>query len=167
MEISKNDYYDIEIRLIEYLKNYGIDVKEIPNKEINKMINNIKEYAIINNKDINDLMLIDTYFKEQEIGEYENSEFENGLNKKELLEFMFSEFPTVYNNCHARDLLENSIDYILKTTLPYENSLFYNLKSIIPEITDSELIEYIDPNILNKEEIQRDLQGEEVEEYEI
>ena len=43
MEISKNDYYDIEIRLIEYLKNYGIDVKEIPNKEINKMINNIKE----------------------------------------------------------------------------------------------------------------------------
>lgn len=76
-------------------------------------------------------------------------EYINGFAKEDFLEYMYNQFPTVYNNTHSRELLENIVDYCTTDNFTHtKNELIYTLEKLIPEITGKELLEFADKSIL-------------------
>ena len=41
-------------------------------------------------------------------------EYINGFAKNDFLQYMYREFPNVYNNSHSRELLENLVNYFIE-----------------------------------------------------
>ena len=54
----------------------------------------------------------------------------NGFAKDEFLQYMYQEFPSVYNNSHSRELLENLVNYCIEEE--FEGRLIDTLESLIP-----------------------------------
>lgn len=71
-------------------------------------------------------------------------EYINGFAKNDLLQYMYQEFPSVYNNSHSRELLENTIDYCIENNRKNEGRLIDKLVSLIPEVTHNEITRYFD-----------------------
>lgn len=73
----------------------------------------------------------------------------NGFAKKEFFEYMYNEFPSVYDNAHSRELLENIVDYCTADNFTHrKNELVYTLEKLIPEITGKEILKFADKSIL-------------------
>lgn len=68
----------------------------------------------------------------------------NGFARDEFLQYMYSEFPSVYNNAHSRELLENTVDYCIEINKKNEGKLIDKLESLIPEVTHNEITRYFD-----------------------
>lgn len=77
--------------------------------------------------------------------------YENGFAREEFLQYMFEEFPSVFNNAFSRKMLENIVDYGIKNHSVSKNSLYYYLKDMIPEAELDDLIPYIDKSFLTDE----------------
>ena len=76
-------------------------------------------------------------------------EYINGFAKEDFLEYMYNQFPTVYNNTHSRELLENIVDYCTTDNFTHtKNELIYTLEKLIPEITGKELLKFANKSIL-------------------
>lgn len=76
-------------------------------------------------------------------------EYINGFAKEDFLEYMYNQFPAIYNNTHSRELLENIVDYCTTDNFTHtKNELIYTLEKLIPEITGKELLEFADKSIL-------------------
>lgn len=76
-------------------------------------------------------------------------EYINGFAKEDFLEYMYNQFPAIYNNTHSRELLENIVDYCATDNFTHtKNELIYTLEKLIPEITGKELLEFADKSIL-------------------
>ena len=73
----------------------------------------------------------------------------NGFAKTEFLQYMYSEFPDVYINSHARMLLENIVNYCTSNTFDVKNKLVSTLEILIPEIKKNEIIKFADKNTIN------------------
>ena len=69
-------------------------------------------------------------------------EYINGFAKDEFLQYMYQEFPSVYNNSHSRELLENLVNYCIEEE--FEGRLIDTLESLIPEVTHNEITRYFD-----------------------
>ena len=69
-------------------------------------------------------------------------EYINGFAKDEFLQYMYQEFPSVYNNSHSRELLENLVNYCIEEE--FEGRLIGTLESLIPEGTHNEITRYFD-----------------------
>ena len=152
IEDNKNNLYAIETYyhgsyLEKFIKNESIVTFNQLEKKQSEHLKDLYKNTI----EVFDYDKMKDFYENVVLVDYPELKNVNGLDKNGLTQFMYSEFPTVYNNAHSRELLENSIDSVLETTSPSKNSLFYNLKKVIPEITDEELIKYIDPNILTEE----------------
>lgn len=152
IEDNKSNLYEIETYyhgsyLEKFIKNESIVTFNQLEKKQSEHLKDLYKNEI----EVFDYDKMKDFYENVVLVDYPELKNVNGLDKNGLTQFMYSEFPTAYNNVHSRELLENSIDFILKTTSPSKNSLFYNLKKVIPEITDEELIKYIDPSILTEE----------------
>lgn len=78
--------------------------------------------------------------------------YTNGLAKEEFLQYMYNEFPDVYNSAHSRDLLENIVNYGTNDNFTHtKNDLFYYLSDMIPEVTKEELLRFIDKDCITNE----------------
>lgn len=76
-------------------------------------------------------------------------EYINGFAKEDFLEYMYNQFPAIYNNTHSRELLENIVDYCTTDNFTHtKNELIYTLEKLIPKITGKELLEFADKSIL-------------------
>ncbi|WP_304818925.1 LPD11 domain-containing protein [uncultured Clostridium sp.] len=75
--------------------------------------------------------------------------YENGFAKNEFLQYMYSEFPSVYHNSHSRELLENVINYCTSNTFDVKNKLVPTLEILIPEIKKNEIIRFVDAKTIN------------------
>ena len=61
--------------------------------------------------------------------------YTNGLDKEAFLQYMFQEFPSVFNNSFAREMLENIVDYGTADNFTHtKNELYYFMKDMIPEV---------------------------------
>lgn len=70
-------------------------------------------------------------------------EYINGFAKEDFLEYMYNQFPAIYNNTHSRELLENIVDYCTTDNFTHtKNELIYTLEKLIPEVTVKELLEF-------------------------
>ena len=78
--------------------------------------------------------------------------YTNGLDKESLLRHMFEEFPSVFGNPFAREMLENIVDYGTADNFSHtKNDLYYFLKDMIPEVEPKDLIPFMDKNMLTNE----------------
>lgn len=76
----------------------------------------------------------------------------NGLDKDAFLQHMFEEFPSVFNNSFAREMLVNIVDYGTVDNFTHtKNELYYFLKDIIPEMEPKDLIPFMDKAMLTDE----------------
>lgn len=76
----------------------------------------------------------------------------NGLAKGEFLQHMFEEFPGVFNNSFAREMLENIVDYGTADNFTHtKNELYYFLMDMIPEVEPKDLIPFMDKEMLTDE----------------
>lgn len=71
-------------------------------------------------------------------------EYTNGFAKNDFLQYMYQTFPSVYNNAHSRELLENTVDYCIEEEGENEGRLIDTLENLIPEITHNEVTRYFD-----------------------
>lgn len=83
-----------------------------------------------------------------------NREYKNGFAKDDFLHFMYDEFPTVYDNSHSRELLENIVDFCTEDNSTHLHEVFFNLERLIPEIKGNELIDFFDIKEVNQEIIE-------------
>ena len=78
--------------------------------------------------------------------------YTNGLDKEAFLQYMFQEFPSVFNNSFAREMLENIVDYGTADNFTHtKNELYYFLKDMIPEVEPRDLIPFMDKAMLTNE----------------
>ena len=77
--------------------------------------------------------------------------YNNGFARDEFLQYMYEEFPSVFNNTFSREMLENVVDNGIKNHTVSKNSLYYYLKDMIPEVEPKVLIPYIDKELLTNE----------------
>ena len=78
-------------------------------------------------------------------------EYINGLAREEFLQYMFGEFPFVFDNAFSRELLANIVDYGLEKHTTSKNGLYYFLMDVIPELEPKDLIPFMDKQILTDE----------------
>lgn len=78
-------------------------------------------------------------------------EYVNGFAREEFLQYMFNEFPSVFNNTFSRTMLENIVDSGINFHSTSKNSLYYYLKDMVPEVEPNDLIPYFDKKILTDE----------------
>ena len=71
-------------------------------------------------------------------------EYINGFAKNDFLQYMYQTFPSVYNNAHSRELLENTVDYCIEEEGENEGRLIDTLENLIPEISHNEVTRYFD-----------------------
>lgn len=71
-------------------------------------------------------------------------EYTNGFAKNDFLQYMYQTFPSVYNNAHSRELLENTVDYCIEEEGENEGRLIDTLENLIPEISHNEVTRYFD-----------------------
>lgn len=65
--------------------------------------------------------------------------YENGFAKDEFLQYMYDQFPSVYSNAHARELLENTVKYCMEKEGEREGKFIDVLEDLIPEVTHNEV----------------------------
>lgn len=79
-------------------------------------------------------------------------EYTNGFAKEAFLQHMFEEFPSVFDNTFAREMLENIVDYGTADNFTHtKNDLFYFLMDMIPEIGARDLVPFMDKTMLTNE----------------
>lgn len=77
-------------------------------------------------------------------------EYIDGFAKWDFLQYMYQEFPSVYNNVHSRELLENTVDYCIENDGDSQSRLIDVLKELIPEVTHNEITRFFDNKIQDK-----------------
>lgn len=70
--------------------------------------------------------------------------YENGFAKEEFLQYMYNQFPSVYNNTHSRELLENTVNYCMEKEGARESRFIGVLEGLIPEVTRNEVTMHFD-----------------------
>lgn len=71
------------------------------------------------------------------------------FNKETFLEYMASEFPSVYNNTHSREILENIVQFAIKEKDESKGQLVAFLLDMIPEVREDEIKMFyeVDPEL--------------------
>lgn len=70
--------------------------------------------------------------------------YKNGFAIDEFLEFIYNEFPNVYDNLDSRKLLENLVDCCVQDEINSTMILFSKLERLIPEIRKDVLLSFFD-----------------------
>lgn len=72
----------------------------------------------------------------------QKTEMLNAYPIEDFLQYMYQEFPSVYNNTHSRELLSNTVIYCIERESANPDKLVRTLKDIIPEVNYSEIAKY-------------------------
>jgi hypothetical protein len=74
----------------------------------------------------------------------------NGFDEKGFLEYLEREFPTVFTNSFARELVENVIDYGIKYERVSKDQICYFLQDMLPEISFGEIAMFVEDGSLTE-----------------
>lgn len=84
--------------------------------------------------------------------------YESGFAKNEFLNYMYSEFPSVYHTPHSRELLENVVNYCTSNRFDVKNKLIPTLEILVPEINRNEIIQFVDIKNINTKDYSSEYQ---------